>query len=289
MADIDELAGRLDHELPDVRWDEPGAIRARGRGRTRRQSAVLAALSVLVITAGIAWWAPRSSQPTPAAPPSPAPTATPSTGSGPTTAPVVDGSTLFPVSALLGAEDVGTGYQVTNQHGYGPGTYPAWAFGADDCPEYDALKVTAYKSYLWFRHQNLELAGAPSVFTQGARYPKGVAKNVLADVDRVTAACKRWEYAGGEASTDERPTVVTTTYTVVAKNFAGEEARLVRKDVISRDQDGKVVHQGTLMTAIVRVEDLVGVVELEIPEPDLMRSFGQRIADRMCGVADQVC
>ncbi|MEV4532318.1 hypothetical protein AB0J82_00630 [Asanoa sp. NPDC049518] len=289
MADLEELAGRLDHELPDVAWDEPDQIRLRGRTRTQRRSMVLAAVGVLVVFAGAGWLVtgPRS---TPAAPEptatSPAPTS-PAPTPPPTEDADFDGSKLFPKSALLQPADVGAGYHVENEYGYSPGTYPTWLFGRDDCPAYAGLQITAYKSYLWYRHAYLE-HGEQRVFLEGSRFPAGAASQVIADVDRVTSACESWETQGGEATTEQRPGNTTTTYTVLAKDFAGDQSRLVRLRVRTVGLDGAELSHGAMTVAVVRVGDRVSFVMTESDKPERVRLLGQRAADRLC-TADDTC
>ncbi|MEV0716631.1 hypothetical protein [Asanoa sp. NPDC050611] len=285
MADIDELAGRLDHELPDVSWDEPDRIRRRGRERVRRRSVVMAAVAVLVIAAGAGWLAtgPRS---TPAGPPAPETTASPSSPPAGALDETGDGSRLFPVAALPQPADVGSGYRLTNQHGYSPGSYPAWTFERPDCPAYDSLQVSAFRSYLWFRHANLEKSGAPTVFVDGRRMPPGAAAAVLDDVDRVTAACARWDVVGGDATSAERPGTTTTSYAVLAKDFAGDQARLVRQRYETRDDDGVRLADGTVVIAVVRVGDRITTVMVEEDAPELVRLLGERAAQRLCAAGD---
>ena len=289
MADLEELGGRLDDELPDLVWDEPERIRLRGRTRTRRRTVALAAVGVLVVVAG-AGWLVTGTRSMPANPPAPVttsaapgPSSTPAPS--PTTEAIVDGSELFPKAALLQPADVGPGYRATNDVGYGPGAYPAWAFGTGDCPAYDGLDITAYQSYLWFRHANLDGDG-PTVFTEGSSFPAGVAARVLADIDRVTAACASWERDGGEATSEQRPGTTTTTYQVLAKDFAGDQSRLVRKQVRTEGADGAELYEGTVTLAAVRVGDRVSFVMMEEDEPERVRLLGERAADRLCA-ADQ--
>jgi hypothetical protein len=289
VADLEELAGRLDHELPDLGWDEPDRIRLRGRARTRRRTMALAAVGVLAVVAG-AGWLVTGTRSTPANPPAPVAT---SASPGPSSTPepaeaTIDGSELFPKTALLQPADVGPGYRVSNDVGYGPGAYPAWAFGTGDCPAYDGLGITAYQSYLWFRHANLDGDG-PTVFTEGSRFPAGVAARVLADIDRVTTACASWERDGGEATSEQRPGTTTTTYQVLAKDFAGEQSRLVRKQVRTEGPDGAELYSGTVTLAAVRVGDRISFVMMEEDEPERVRLLGERAADRLCAADQGLC
>ncbi|SNT64861.1 hypothetical protein SAMN05421812_118118 [Asanoa hainanensis] len=293
MADLEELAGRLDHELPDVAWDEPERIRLRGRTRAQRRTTVLAAVSLLVVAAG-AGWLVTGTRSTPARPApattsaaTPVPATTPATPSPTDQTPVVDGSTLFPKSALLQGPDVGAGYELTNDVGYSPGAYPTWVFGSSDCPAYPQLGITAHQEYLWFRHANLE-GGGPPVFTEGSRYPAGLAADVMADIDSVTKACASWETPGGEATSEQRPGTTTTTYTVLAKDFAGDQSRLVRQRVRTVGDDGAELYAGVTTIAAVRVGDRVSFVMLELDDPQRVRLLGERAADRLC-TADDSC
>jgi hypothetical protein len=284
VADLDELAGRLDHELPDVAWAEPERIRARGRDRRRNRSMILAAVSVLAIAAGAGWLATGVSTAPVEQPAAPTNGASPSPSVTFTIDPPAPAGEL---RVLLQPEDVGPDYRVTNLHEYEPGTYPAWAFGASDCPRYPNLKITAYGTYLWFGHENLESDGAATVFVEASRFPVGKAAQVMADVERVTTACANWESDGGEASTEDRPTTTATSYKVLDRDFAGDEALLVRRSVVSTDQDGVVLFSGPTVFAVVRVGDRVTVVQMEEDAPDRMRLLGQRAVERLCAVDDR--
>ncbi|GIF50004.1 hypothetical protein DFJ67_3979 [Asanoa ferruginea] len=259
MADLDELAGRLDHELPDVAWAEPDRIRARGRGRRRQRSVFLAALSVLVIAAGAGWFAavhPSTPEPRPAA-------------SGPT-----DAAPL----PMLRPEDVGSGYRVTNYQEFPAGTYPAWSFGSEDCPAYADMRITAYATHLWYGQENLTQDGGATVTAEAGRYPAGQAAQLMADVQHVVTNCAHWETGLGEAAT------TTKTYTMLDRDFAGDEAALVRLTVDIIDKTGNTTFSARVVLAAVRVGDAVTVVQVERDDPDLVRLLGQRAADRLCTV-----
>jgi hypothetical protein len=281
VADLDELAGRLDHELPDVVWAEPERIRARGRDRHRNRSMILVAVSVLAIAAGGGWLVTGVSS-TPVEQP-----AAPAAGPSPSPSMTLTADPPAPAGeqrVLLQAGDVGPDYRVTNLSEWAPGTYPAWAFGAGDCPRYESLKITAHSTYLWFGHENLERDGAATVFVEASRFPKGKAAQVMGDVERVTTACAHWESDGGEFSSVDRPATTATSYAVLDRDFAGDEALLVRRSVVTTDQDGVVLFNGPTIIAIVRVGDRVTAVQMEVDEPDLVRLLGERAADRLCAL-----
>ncbi|HEV7710418.1 MAG TPA: hypothetical protein VGP16_19640 [Asanoa sp.] len=259
MADLDELAGRLDHELPDVTWAEPDRIRARGRDRRRQRSVLLAALSALVIAAGAGWLAavlPSTLEPRPAA-------------SGPT-----DGDPL----PMLRPEDAGPGYRVTNYQEYSLGTYPAWSFGSEDCPTYADMRLTAYETHRWYGEESLTRDGGATVTAEAGRYPAGQAEQLMADVQQIVRNCAHWETGLGEAAT------TTKTYTMLDRDFAGDEAALVRLTVDTIDTTGNTTFSARVVLAAVRVGDAVTVVQMERDEPDLVRLLGQRAADRLCTV-----
>jgi hypothetical protein len=102
----------------------------------------------------------------------------------------------------------------------------------------------------------------------------------------VTAACASWERDGGEATSEQRPGTTTTTYQVLAKDFAGDQSRLVRKQVRTEGADGAELYEGTVTLAAVRVGDRVSFVMMEEDEPERVRLLGERAADRLCA-ADQ--
>lgn len=271
MADLDELAGRLDHELPDVAWAEPVGIRARGRSR-RRRSALLAVVAVLVVVGGAGWLAAGTRSP-----------------SNPPTTAATPSDDLLPEWALLRPGDVGPGYRVIDSQLYRAGTFAAQPFGAVlDCPAYVGLGITAYHSYLGLRFGQFERDGAPMVFEEAGRFPAGVAEQVLVDVGRVLAACDRWELPDEYSPTPDRTGTTTFALRVLERDFAGDEALLIRLTLDTVDTKGVKIRESRTTLAVVRVGDLVATVQTERDVPDQMRLLGQRAADRLCSV-EQRC
>jgi hypothetical protein len=275
MADLEELAGRLDHELPDVAWAEPERIRARGRDRSRQRSVVLAALGVLVIAAGAGWLA-TGVRSTPVTPPAVTPSASPPVVSPPAVMP-----SASPPERMLRPEDAGPDYYVEDYREFARGANPSWAFESNHCPSYAGLKLTAYRTDLWYGQELLlSKSGAAGVFTETKRFPPGKAAQVMADVERVTTACADWEIDRGGATTVQ-------SYRVLDRDFAGDEALLVRLTLDVTDEKGASLESARMVLGVVRVADHVTVVygdEGDGGGPDPVRLLIQRAADRLCAL-----
>ncbi|MDG4823699.1 hypothetical protein O7635_17730 [Asanoa sp. WMMD1127] len=260
MADLDELAGRLDHELPEVAWAEAESIRSRGHTRRRRRPVVLAAAGVLVIAAGAGWLTAIAG-----------PVAPPVTADG-----SAAGADPLPPSALLQPEDVGPGYTATDSE-VPPGAYPALPVGGGaECLRHETPDIASYRSFLRLRRTQIERPGA-AVFAEAGRFadPTGV----VDDIGRMLRSC-----AGGQATGSASPAI--SDWSVVDEDFAGDESILVRLEV--QVFDGRVPMRPATVAAVVRVGDLVATVFTASDDPDQMRLLGERAAARLCAV-DNTC
>ncbi|MFC0534120.1 hypothetical protein [Phytohabitans kaempferiae] len=282
MRDPGNLPNLLARDLADARWPEPAEIRARGRRRTVR--AVVAAPAALVVLVTSVWLlaGPVADR------------AAPAPGGGdPTSAPAPDGGDRppgwFGPEALVQPEDVGERHHLTNEHAYAPGEYPTWTFSVDACGAYAGLGVTAPLDYLWMRINIVtpdgDTSGALGIHAELASYPQTGAEQVMEDVRRVIEACAEYGYAGGEASTEERPARVEHEYEVLEEGFAGDDSLLIRHLVRSLDaRTGEPVSPEqdiVSIKAVVRVGDRVEVIQSDQGDPARMREIAIRAARRL--------
>jgi hypothetical protein len=285
MPDLEELGGRLDRELPDVRWEGAATLRALGTRRRRGRAAALTAAAAVTVVA-VGTWAVAGrpdAAPAPVAPPpsprSSSPVGPSPVGPSPTVAP------LIPSAALLQPEDVRPGYEAQNYFFYQPGDHPAWPFAADDCPRFDDLHVDAFLRYTAMSGQMVgapgDTAGDTFVHTEARRFPGDLARAVMADVERVVGACALYPTEGGESSTEDRPTTLERSFAVLDRGFAGDESLLVRQRIDTLDADGSPVDRSVLLYAVVRVGDLVAITEFDRDDPQRMRALGVATAARL--------
>lgn len=292
------LPERLAADLAVVHWPEPDEIRARARRRTYRGLVVVPAAVLLVVAAV---WAGAgagredhdSHVATPPTSEAPAPTA-----SGPTVLPtfVVPGNPAWiPPEALLQPADLGTGYEITNDHSWEPGQYPTWTFNFDGmCPAYAPLDVTAYQRYLFMRintvGKNVQQDGGQAVHEEVMRFPGDTAKQVVADARRVVAACPQFT-TDSEASTEQHPAYAVHRWVLVDNDFAGDESLLLRQGVthVERATDQELGDPSLDLYAVVRVGDLVAVVQTDDYDEGRVRQLARRAAAWLCTAATHRC
>jgi hypothetical protein len=114
---------------------------------------------------------------------------------------------------------------------------------------------------------------------------------VMSDVRKAVAACTRSTFDSGEASTPSRPAWVTHQWSVLDRDFAGDESLLLRHEVLAREKaTGEQLgdHLVTLF-AVVRVRDLVTVIKGEGRTEARMRQLGQSAATRLCRATSPPC
>lgn len=288
MRDPGNLPELLARDLAEVDWPAPEQIRTRARRRTIRR-AVGAPVAVLLVVASV-WLL-----------------AGPSRDGGLADEPVGSGVSVsaspsaaasytlppgwFGPGDLVQPDDVDPGYTLENEHAFAPGEYPAWPFAVDQCDAYAGLNVTAFRSYTWMRINIVaregKSGGPADIHAELNRYPtQAVAKQVMLDVRRVVAACGEFSYAGGEASTDERPARVVHTYAIEDRGFAADESLLVRHVTESVDaRTGELLpgdqSRSVEIMAAVRVGDRVTVLTTHQNDADRMRGIATKAARRL--------
>lgn len=274
MPDLDDLAARLDHELPDPRWDDAATLRH--RGTRRRHAAVAGAAAAAVLVVALGSWA-VAGRPEAGPPPiSPAPTARPvptSTGAA---------EPQIPDAALLQPADVRSDYEIQNAYLELPGVNPAWPFGAAGCPQYAALEIDAFRHYTAFRgHSVSDAQGRNAVHEEVRRYAADRAAEVMTDVERVVEACSLFENYESEFTTEERPTTAERAYDILDRDFAGDESLLVRLQIDVFDQTGTPIDRSVVVHGVVRVGDLVAFVLVERDDVQRTRELTAKAALRL--------
>lgn len=276
MSDeFDDLFQRLRGQQPPLPFAGAESVRRRGSQRSQHQALVAGFAVVAVtagggvgLTAGVASM-DRSTPPAPSAsattvplPTSPAsPPASPTPGRSATASPgpaELDGLMLRP-------SDLGPGSWVLRRPSE-PFDRDLWRW-TSACPAY---RSTDYPSLR--RQKGLEVTGfaagtgadAPYVFEHVHRYAVGWGPRALDDVRRAIAVC-------GEPPDLQR--------SVVDSGFAGDEALLIREEVVPAEGDRFVT-----LAVVVRVGDLVATVMFS-PDRDQQyaRAVASAAAQRLAG------
>jgi hypothetical protein len=275
MPDLEELGGRLDRELPDVRWEGAATLRALGTRRRRGRAAALTAAAAVTVVA-VGTWAVAGrpdAAPAPVAPVAP-------------TAPSAPSPALIPPAALLQPEDVGPGHEIQNPHFQLPGPDPGWPFADDRCPRYASLRITAYRTFTAMSGHLVartgDTEGTTFVHTEVRRYPTGAtAHAVMTDIGRIVDACSLFETDGGEFSTENRPATTEHSFADLDEGFAGDESLLVRHQMDTSETGGAAFDRGVIVYAVVRVGDLIAITQFDRDDPQRMRVLGAASAARL--------
>lgn len=309
------LVDRLAADLGTVRWPEAAEIRARARRRTRRQVTGVAVALLLVVGASAVVFGPAT-QPDPHS-------VDASVASRPPHAEI-------PVEALLQPDDLPerSGLPLI-EAGLGEPVRVAALLAA--CRRDQGLP-DGWETSLWSRSQTL-LRDRPAASTRPAasdrpsgdllllsqdvyRLEPRVAVRVVAGLDRLVAPCAQWRSVGLVERQGKLVTVeMVHRWTVTARDFAGDEAALLRHSVstVPDDTTGEPLGTGTPSStnvAVVRVGDLVTVISRardtsyedtgqDSPHPyadtgrdssyEELRRLGQLAALRMCVAANPTC
>ena len=81
---------------------------------------------------------------------------------------------------------------------------------------------------------------------------------MIRDVGRAVEACSRFD-STSEASTETRPATSEISYSVIDRDFAGEESSLIRQQIDMVDSAGRPFDRDVHLYAITRVADLVAI------------------------------
>ncbi|WP_410820279.1 hypothetical protein [Micromonospora sp. 050-3] len=290
MRDDPTFVEQIQRDLRDVRWPEPGEIRARARRRSRR--AALAATVVLTLAGAataVALGGVGRGVPSVPAAASVSPSA-PVRGEIATESLVQAADLAQPVRVELSQSGFGEPIIVQAMLGY--------------CRKSQRL-TPVWSTSRWSRSQTLlretpvagvEAAPGDVLLSQDLyRLTPGEADSFFGGLDQLVAPCAEWRSVGAY---ELRGVTGTGTalhrWAVVQRGFAGDEAALLRHTV-SQAVDQKTgepldgVGQPT-STAVVRVGDLVTVLSLGQTgtEPELRR-LAAVAARRMCVAANPAC
>lgn len=317
------LADQFAADLAAVRWLTVDEIRARARRRFLRNALVAptAVLVVLVVawagTAAVRRDESAPHQPVVAEPLTsqvPAPIGTGGSGAPRSGMPrsslvptsVAPGDRVFiPPEALLQPTDRGNGFRSHNEETFAAGEYATWIFDlGGNCPAYESLNATAYQEYLFIRVHTVEKIVDPfdqldqpmiasveeaPVVQQTRRFAEETAPQVMADARRVVAACPSYVTTSG-ASTPQRPTETAHYWALLSESFAGDESLLVRQRVMSLDRVSRQAGEvAVMLIAVVRVGDLVAVLQASGDDPAWMRKIAGQAAARLCAAETGSC
>ncbi|MEU4679491.1 hypothetical protein [Micromonospora sp. NPDC023737] len=286
MRDELTFVDRVHQDLRDVRWPDPGELRARARRRTRRNIAAATALVALAGTSAVALVAPGR----PSAPP--AASATPS----------MSPRAEITSDALLRPADIG----------FASATEQLTEAGlAEPIRIDDMLEVcrtsqgrSEGRASRWSRSQTLLRERRAGVALQPSdvlamqdvyRLTREGAESFLADLDETVAPCARWRSVGpyetkGRSGTAE----AVHEWAIVQRGFAGDDAVMLShtvsqaRDVKTGETFGDVPRP--TYKAVVRVGDLIAVLGLgrDGTEAELLQ-LAVVAAARMCRAANPGC
>ncbi|MFI7435677.1 hypothetical protein [Micromonospora haikouensis] len=296
------FAERMRRDLRDVRWLEPAEIRARARRRSRRTAmaaatAVLAVASVLAVAAG-----GRAGHLAPPADRGPSPTGVESAGRAeiPQEALLDPAEVRVPSNVRLG--DSGLQEQVRID--------PLLQSCAGDRGLKVDMPVSRYSRSLTLLQRAAPDQGQPgslSVLSQDVyRVAPRAATRLFGDLNEMVTACGAWHEAAPLQWAGQSVTVsVTHTWQTVARDFAGDQAVLLRHtgstpvDATTAKPLGWTLPRETRL--VVRVGDLVTVIVpgnalgVDGPEGDRRTSdaelldLGRTAARRMCLAVNPAC
>ncbi|TCB99821.1 hypothetical protein E0H26_04560 [Micromonospora zingiberis] len=280
----DELAfvERLRNDLRDVRWPEPAVLRARARRRRRR--AVLGAATAVLVLAGVPTIVGMRLVAPPVFAPQPSPSA----------------YAEIPHEALVQPEDL-TAKTDPPLGQAGLGEPVQVDFLVQVCLE-ELGRTASWDTSRYSRSQTLLRAnedGSPRLaelaFNQDVYRiaPERVA-DFFVRLDALLAPCANWRSTGEvpwgdrlvRAEADHR-------WEVVDRDFAGDEARLIRHNVtVTRDLDTGRSREAAPpeTTAVLRVGDLVTVLTLGADGTESeLRQVATVAAGRLCVAANPPC
>jgi hypothetical protein len=221
----------------------------------------------------------------------------PNAGTLPTPLPtfVLPGNPAWiPPEALLRPADVGPGFRLSDEDTFEPGEEVFWAFDLDGrCPGYSAPDMSGYQRFLHMRvhtvEKDAESNGEQAVRQQVVRYPGDTAKRVIAEAFLVVEKCSR--YTGpSEASLPDRPAMAEHDWTVLDRDFAGDESMLVRHDVRAVETaTGQTLNSTRELYAVIRVRDLVAVLQTDHYDERRMAELAARAASWLCTATTGRC
>ena len=190
MADLDELAGRLDHELPALAWEEPGDAAGPGRDRRRQRS-----VRVFGRRRGVRWSRSAEGSRVTHGRPAPAPARAPAPSLG---LAITDGRRCCYRSGRCSRPRTSVRATRHPQRGHAAQEY-LLAFGAIlQCPAYAGLGVTAVSLVPRSAcHADRARRPAGGLRRGPPGSPSGIAPQVMNDITRVIGACARWENPDG--------------------------------------------------------------------------------------------
>jgi hypothetical protein len=290
------LVDRIANDLAAVNWPSPEEIRSRARRRTILTS-VAAPIAVALLLVGS--WAALAGRPHDQLRPAPAASGTvssvPSTSPSPLPTFVVPGDPAWiGPEAMLQPADVGPGMRLHNEDSFEPRENVSLTFDVDsNCARYHGLGV--HREYQYMRVHDIEREaeynGVDAVRVEIARYSDKLARQVMADIRQVVDTCATSTFDSTEASTPSHPALAIHYWALLDSGFVGDDSLLLRHEVYTRDKlTGEKLGEDTVTVfAIVRLADLITIVQSDNLTPERMRQLGRSAATRLCRAASPPC
>ncbi|MFU8870670.1 hypothetical protein [Micromonospora sp. SL4-19] len=274
----------VQRDLRDVRWPEPGEIRARAR-RRRRRTALVAGVAVLAVSSAsaVAVAAHRDAPPTPAG--------------------VAGARAEIPAEALLSEPDLPVQADMEiSESGLGEPVQVDSML--ETCGREHGVSVAPVESR-YSRSRNLLRADRIQrlplqVLVQDVyRLAPAAPGRLFADLDRLVGACPTWLQTT-PTERGGRPVTVSIQYRwqVLDLDFAGDRAVLLRRVWSSEGWGSAGLSNGEDLRAVVQVGDLVTVLTPDVGmnfdpadkiDEGQVRDLALTAAERMCSAANPRC
>ncbi|MEH0841834.1 hypothetical protein V6U81_05480 [Micromonospora sp. CPCC 205711] len=284
MSEDLSFVDRVHRDLGGVRWPEPSELRARARRRSRRTAASAAAAVLVVVSASVAMTAWRPEEPPPVA------------SSSPSAALL---RAEIPLDALVSAADLPA-----------PADPPLTTAGVAEPARVDDMLMVCladqgipaeWQVSRYSRSQTVlpkrragDPPGEPLLRQDLYRIRPEAARWLFDDLDRFLASCREWQSSGPiEGGGRDSRVTVTHRWTVVSRDFAGDQAVLLRHTMstplkvpaAARNEAPKPIS-----TVVVRSGDLVTVITPARGGTDAqLRGLATAAARRMCTAANPTC
>jgi hypothetical protein len=188
------------------------------------------------------------------------------------------------------------GMRLHDEDSFEPREQAPWTFDlGGTCTAYSGLGISAHRTYRYKRvhtvERDAEYSGVDAVQVEIARYSQRLARQVMADIRDIVDVCATSTFESAEASTPSHPALVNHYWALLDSGFGGEDSLLLRHEVYTWDKlTGEQLGEDTVTVfAVVRIADLVTIVQSDNLTPERMRELGRSAATRLCRAVNQPC
>jgi len=197
--------------------------------------------------------------------------------------------------AMLQPEDVGPEMRLHNEDSFEPRENTWWTFDlGSTCAGYHSLGVSAHREYQYMRIHDIERKaesnGLDAVRVEIARYSAPLARQVMADIREVVDLCStitlEWE-----TSTPSHLAQANHYWAQLESGFVGDDSLPLQHEVFTSDKltGERLGENAVTVFAVVRVANLITVVQSDHVTLTRMRELGRLAATRLCRAANPPC